>query len=279
MKIEEAKLRPSSVGENKGFTPKRLSAFSDSNRSEIVYLDVDILVPYKNQARKIFSQEELDQMAQTIKDHGIRQPLTVIKRNPEKSVYEVVSGERRLRAAKIAGLTRVPCIILLDLNKAEEIALIENIQRQDLHPVELANALLDLSEKAGWGGKTELAIKLGMNLSYVSESLKIARLPSEIKNLLSVHNIRGREVLRKICNLSNEKDQKALIQSVVNEKNNEPWEEGRSPAIRKESVLRIFIEGDVVSVQAAKLKKLTHFQRKALVDSLEDVLKSLLSIQ
>lgn len=278
MKIEEAKLRPAAVLDKKGFAPKRLSAFSDSNRSEIVYLDVDVLIPYKNQARKIFQNEELEQLAQTIKDHGIRQPLTVIKRQAEDSHFEVISGERRLRAAKMAGLKRVPCIILLDLDKAEEIALIENVQRQDLHPVELANALLELSQRRGWGGQAELATKLGMNASYVSEALKIARLPHSVKSLLSERNVRGRDVLRKVCALTGESEQIQYVEMLLEETrptNNVTWTQGRAPAVRKESVLRVFMEGDEVSVQSAKLRRLTRGQRMALAQSLEGVLAEL----
>lgn len=278
MKIEEAKLRPASALDKQGFAPKRLSAFSDSNRSEIVYLDVDVLIPYKNQARKIFQHEELEQMAQTIRDHGIRQPLTVIKRRPEEAQFEVISGERRLRAAKMAGLKRVPCIILLDLDKAEEIALIENIQRQDLHPVELANALLELSQRRGWGAQAELATKLGMNASYVSEALKIARLSDAVKDLLSQQNVRGRDVLRKVCSLPGEREQIQYVEMLLEKETtptNVTWTQGRAPAVRKESVLRVFMEGDEVSVQSAKLRRLTRDQRLALAQSLEGVLAEL----
>lgn len=275
MKIEEAKLRPAQSPTKDGFSPKRLSAFSDSNRSEIVYLDVDVLIPYQNQARKVFDESELEHLAQTIKDHGVRQPLTVIKRHPEGQYFEVVSGERRLRASKMAGLKRVPCIILLDTDKAEEIALIENIQRQDLHPIELANALKDLAARRGWGGQAEVAQKLSMKPSYVSETLKLTRLPLEVQNELCAQNVRGRDILRKLCNIEGEREQMAFIRSLMDEKMGVTWTEGRTPAVRKESVLRVFIEGDEVSVQSAKIKRLTRDQRQALAQSLELVLEEL----
>ena len=89
----------------------------DKFRGEYYHLNVDILVPFKNQVRQVFHQSEIDSLAETIEAHGVRQPLTVLKRADGK--YEVVSGERRLRAAKSIGLTKVPCIIIEDADQAE----------------------------------------------------------------------------------------------------------------------------------------------------------------
>ena len=274
MKIDEAKLRKPEK-KSEGFAPKRLSAFSDSTRSEIVYLDIEVLAPYRKQARQFFHDESIDQLAATIKEHGVRQPLTVIKRNSEEPYFEVVSGERRLRASKIAGLNRVPCIIITDWEKAEEIALIENIQRQDLHPVELANAISSLAENRGWGGQAEVAKKLGMGASQVSELLKLRKLDKDIQDSLISHNLRGRDVLRKLCSMHSDREQKLYIGMLMEEKRELPWKEVRSAAVRKESVLRVFMEGDEVSLQSAKLKNLTFDQRQALAHSLEALLEEL----
>ena len=156
MKLDQAKTRENTDGAlGRTALSKRVSVLNDTQRSEITYLSIEKLLPYRNQARTIFNEEELNALASTIKEHGIRQPLTVLRVATEEDdvAFEVVSGERRLRAAKIASLSKVPCIIIDDHQKAEEIALIENIQRQDLHPVELARSLKLLTEHRGWGSQ------------------------------------------------------------------------------------------------------------------------------
>ncbi len=122
----------------------------DGNIGEFFYLNVENLKTYSKQARKCFDLEELNKLAETIREHGVRQPLSVIK-TEEPGIYQVISGERRLRAAKISGLEKVPCIILSDTAKVEEIAVIENIQRADLYPIELSNAYTSLLKSFNHG--------------------------------------------------------------------------------------------------------------------------------
>ena len=114
----------------------RVSIGFEDEVGEFYYFSVDDLIPYKNQARSIFDEDEINKLSDTIKQHGVRQPLSIIKSKIVLDKYEVVSGERRLRAAKLAALKKVPCIIIKDEKDADEISLIENIQRQDLHPLE-----------------------------------------------------------------------------------------------------------------------------------------------
>src|SRR3990167_11470488 len=111
----------------------RVSIGFEDEVGEFYYFSVEDLIPYKNQARTIFDEEEINKLSETIKEHGIRQPLTILKSINSPNKYEVVSGERRLRAAKLVGLKKVPCIIIRDERHADEISLLENIQRQDLH--------------------------------------------------------------------------------------------------------------------------------------------------
>ncbi len=174
MKINDAKVRETSDALKKPTDfSNRTSAFTDQHRTEITYLSVQQLVPYRNQARVIFDQTEIDALAETIKEHGIRQPLTVLRIDSDVVHFEVVSGERRLRAAKQLGLLKVPCIIITDEHKAEEIALIENVQRQDLHPVELARTLKKLMDKIGYGAQSELKSKVGLSQPKISELVKL----------------------------------------------------------------------------------------------------------
>jgi ParB family chromosome partitioning protein len=116
----------------------------------------------------------------------------------EPGVYQVISGERRLRAARIAKLEKVPCIILSDEAHAEEIAVIENIQRSDLHPTELAEAYSSLLKNFNHGDQSKLAKKLAVSNSHISETLSLSKLPEEIKNFLVEKNISKRSILRKL---------------------------------------------------------------------------------
>lgn len=273
MKIDDAKIRSSvELTPKKSFLAKRTSAFNDFNRSEIIYLSIDRLIPYKNQARKYFDQEELERLASTIKEHGIRQPLTVLPIQSEQATYEVVSGERRLRAAKIAGLLKVPCIVLQSSEKAEEIALIENIQRQDLHPIELSRALRKICEVRGWGGQTELKEKLGIALSTISELLKLGDFSDEVQEKLLEKNIRGREYFRKLFSLNSEEER---LQE-INQFNFTPHSKTSATTnVGVRSLLRLVMGPEGIKIQKAKLKNLTQTEKEKVKNALVEVINEL----
>lgn len=269
MKIDNAKTRPLSADlETTKNSSKRLSLLSEGLRSEIVYLEIPMLVPYKYQARRSFSPEELQSLADTIKEHGIRQPLTVLKSDIQEGFFEVVSGERRLRAAKMVGLKKVPCIILAHRDQAEEIALVENIQRQDLHPIELAKALKTLIDKAGWGAQSGLEKKIGIAQSQISELLKLTELPESVQEQLLLKNYRGRDNLRNLFQLKTEEEQLNYI-----EKTDAPKSE--SVAKKTFSVLRISYDQNFVKVQKQTLKKLNFEQREEVINILKDIINEL----
>lgn len=241
----------------------RKGAGAEKQVGEYYYLKTDSLLPYKNQARKVFDDEEINQLAQTIREHGIRQPLSVIPSETKKDFFEVVSGERRLRAARLAGLDVVPCIILKDFSKAEEIALVENIQRADLHIVEFANAVASLSENVKWGEVSEIANKVGKSVSTISEALSIARLPEYIKEHLIEKNIRSRDVIRKLLTL----DDVSMKKFLGIEK------EGISS--RSFSVVRITRVEDGYKVQDRGIKKLSEEDKISLKAQLESIIAKL----
>jgi ParB family chromosome partitioning protein len=168
---------------------------------EYYFLKIDSLLPYKNQARKIFNDEEIKELSETIKEHGIRQPLSVISSDTQKERFEVISGERRLRAAKLAGLEVVPCIIVKDATRVEEVALIENVHRSDLHIVEFADAVAALAKNQKWGDVSEIAKKIGKPLSEVSRALAISKFPQEVKSYLLSKGIGSRDVVRKLIGM------------------------------------------------------------------------------
>jgi len=209
------------IGESKSFS-KRSSVITESGVGEYIFIKTERLKPYEKQARKVFDEESISGLAETIKQHGIRQPLTVLKSDIEGE-YRVISGERRLRAAKLLNMERVPCIILSDNDNPEEISLVENLQRVDLHPIELGEAYLALlSEKEKWGGVSELANKIGVSKQSLSEKLVYAQsIPVEIKDYVVQKNLRNRILLRHI---SKEKDIEKIKQLIgMNQKTKENY--------------------------------------------------------
>lgn len=243
----------------------RASIGMDKFVGEYYYIEVQKLVPYKNQARKIFDQDELKNLADTIREHGIRQPLTVLKSLRQDGVFEVVSGERRLKAAMLVGLEKVPCIIIDDEESAAEIALIENIQRQDLHPIELARGLKLLVDKIGWGAQSELERKLGLPQSRISEYLSLLQLTPEMQDLAIQHNYTGRDNLLSLLKV----DDAQQIQNRIMGKASE------SPAKTSFSVLRVSFNMGEVKVQNAAFKKLSSEQKNAIKDKLQQLIDEL----
>jgi ParB/RepB/Spo0J family partition protein len=151
---------------------------------QIRFIALDQLTPFSKQARQSFDDQDLQALAETIKEYGLRQPLTVLQKEEELTRFEIISGERRYRAARLAGLQKVPCIILADSRQAEEIALIENIQRTDLTPLELGNGYAQLIASGRFRNADEIASRLGAPRSQVFEYLQYARFPERVKEAL-----------------------------------------------------------------------------------------------
>src|SRR3546814_165865 len=198
--IDEKHYQNAIPGKNSNL---RASIGREKTVGEYYFLKTDSLIPYSKQARKIFREEEINQLADTIREHGIRQPLTVISSENNIDKFEVISGERRLRAAQLIGLEVVPCIIIKDSERAEEIALIENIQRSDLHPIEFSEAILSLTTNSKWGDISKIAEKIGKSISTISEAVSIANLPQDIKSYLIENNIKRKDIIRILTLLDN----------------------------------------------------------------------------
>lgn len=151
---------------------------NNDNTNQVVELDVNLIVPNQNQPRKNFSDIELKELADSIKEFGILQPI-ILKKSGEN--YELIAGERRLRASKLAGLTKIPAIIRdYDLKQSFELALIENLQREDLNPMEEAIAYDKLMSSYSYT-QLELSSKLGRSRSYIANTLRLLNLPEEVK--------------------------------------------------------------------------------------------------
>src|SRR6266404_2146836 len=153
---------------------------------EIREIEIELIQPNSQQPRTTFDSEKLEELAQSIKSTGIIQPLLV---RPRGGLYELVAGERRWRAAQLAGLPRIPAIIreIAD-DKLLELALIENIQRQELNPIEEANAYKRLIESLNLT-QEEVAQRVGRDRTFITNYLRILKLPSEIQLLLETEKL------------------------------------------------------------------------------------------
>ena len=150
-------------------------------KDAVVNLNINQVEPDRNQPRKTFNEDELNDLADSIKAHGIFQPLLVMKKD---DYYEIVAGERRWRAAKIAELKEVPCIIR-DFSEKEKVTiqLIENIQRADLNPIDEAKAYRRLIEEFNMK-QDELAESVGKNRTTISNSMRLLNLADEVQDML-----------------------------------------------------------------------------------------------
>lgn len=155
-------------------TARKRSGLFDSQR--VLYLPVEYIVPNPNQPRTMFVREGLEELAESIAEHGILQPLSV---REVRGRYQLISGERRLRAARMAGLATVPCIVV-DASDTESalLALVENLQRRDLDFMEEAVALRRLIVQHGLS-QEEAARKVGKSQSAVANKLRLLKLPED----------------------------------------------------------------------------------------------------
>ena len=165
-------------------------------RGGIVYLRTDELTPNPVQPRKRFDDESLEELSDSIKSYGILNPLTVRLRCGK---YELVAGERRLRAAKLAGLEEVPCILIdVNMEDASLIALVENLQRRDLDFIEEALGISQLIRMFGMS-QEEAARRIGKSQSAVANKLRLLKLPSDVLESLRQNGLterHGRALLR-----------------------------------------------------------------------------------
>jgi ParB-like partition proteins len=153
-----------------------------AEREGIDNVGIDDIKPNVNQPRKTFSPEGLEDLAASIREHGVIQPIIV---RPSGKGYEIVAGERRWRAARIAGLKTVPCLVR-DLSDRENMlfAIIENMQREDLNPIEEAEGIEGMMKEYGLT-QAEVSSSVGKSRPYITNSLRLLRLPDEIKELMA----------------------------------------------------------------------------------------------
>lgn len=155
---------------------------SEANKEDINFIEIDEIAPNESQPRKTFNKEKLEELARSIKTHGVIQPIVVRKQG---SHYEVVAGERRWRAARIAGLSEVPCIVR-ELTDEQNmlVAIIENVQREDLNPIEEARGIRAMIEDCELT-QDEVAKAVSKSRPYITNVLRMLKLPDAVLDMVS----------------------------------------------------------------------------------------------
>ncbi len=181
---------------------------------EILQIPVEDIIPNRFQPRISFDEKALNDLASSIKQHGIIQPL-VVRRLGEK--YEIIAGERRYKAATRAGLTSVPAVITeIDDRTSAEVALVENVQRKDLTAIEEARSYKNLLEKNGMT-QEEIAKKMGISQSAVANKLRLLNLSERVQEALLNEKISERHA-RSLLVLSNQEEQDKWLDKIINER-------------------------------------------------------------
>lgn len=197
---------------------KQIHEIQDNHNSNLV--PISKIKPSRYQPRTHFNQESLKELAQSIEEQGLIQPLVVARASAStingEQEYELIAGERRWRAAQIAGLTQVPIVIKNVSDKKQfQIALVENLQREDLNPIEEAFAFRRLIEEFNLT-QEELAKTIGKGRVVIANTLRLLQLPQSLQDAVSSGSISAGHA-RTLVSLSDESAQKELSQRILNE--------------------------------------------------------------
>lgn len=188
----------------------------------VYWIDIDRIVPNPYQPRREFTEEGLRSLADSIRQYGVLQPLVVTRTEKEKpeggleSIYELIAGERRFRASKLAGLKQLPVVIRTgesNLTKLE-LAIIENLQREDLNAIDRAKALQKLVEEFGIS-HAETAAKIGKSREYVSNSIRLLALPEHIQNAVIGKEISEGHARSLLALAGREQEQETLFREII----------------------------------------------------------------
>lgn len=182
--------------------------------SQVIQVNLDDIIPNRFQPRIAFDEKGLQELSASIKEHGIIQPLVLRKLGNK---YEIIAGERRYKAATMAGLTTVPAVISnIDDNKSAEVALVENIQRRDLTPIEEARSYKNLLDK-GYLTQEELAKKMGLSQSAIANKLRLLNLDETVQQALLDGKISERHA-RSLLSIENKEEQKEWLNKIISER-------------------------------------------------------------
>lgn len=206
-------LIPNAIGESKKKNVEKEAEIEKENNAETL-VKITKVEPNREQPRKNFNEDALQELADSIKEHGILQPILVKDR---KDHYEIIAGERRWRAAKLAGLKEVP-VIIRDLSDQEivEIALIENIQREDLNPIEEAQAYKKLLTEFNLK-QDEVAERVSKSRTAVTNSMRLLKLCDEVQQMV-IDDMISTGHARAILSIEDPEEQYTLAQRIFDEK-------------------------------------------------------------
>lgn len=183
----------------------------ENNEYKEVFVNISLVEPNRNQPRKEFDKNALSELANSIKQYGILQPIIVQK---NEDMYEIIAGERRWRAAKEAGLTEVPVITRdYDKQKIMEISIIENIQRENLNPIEEAMAYQSLMEEYGLKHE-ELAERVSKNRSTITNSMRLLKLSDNIQQMIIDGKISAGHA-KVLLSVENTSEQEKIAQELI----------------------------------------------------------------
>ena len=226
----------------------------NEKEGRVIFIPVESIMPNRCQPRTRFEQESLERLSNSIKEYGIIQPLTV-RENPEKSSYssfqyELIAGERRLRAAKQIGIKEVPCIIIeSDTKKSAELAIIENLHRDDLNIFEEASAIASLIALHKLT-QEQIAIQLSLTQASIANKLRLLKLSEPEKSVILSNNLTERHARALLRIKSADERQRTLSHIVANSLNVKQTEEYidkliAPPELKQET--RIYNYQDLIS--------------------------------
>ena len=189
-----------------------ITAAEDKKGSELKELKLTDIIRDEDQPRHEFSQEAIEALAASVKEHGVLQPIVVTK---EDGKYKIVAGERRWRASKIAGLDKIPAIIrTLDSQNRLELSIIENAQREDLNAIELATAYAKLKTQFNLSSK-DIAAKVGKSEASVQNTMRLLNLPDDVKKIMVKEKL-SEGVMRPLVS-ADEKTVKKVLPKIIKE--------------------------------------------------------------
>lgn len=185
-----------------------------NQENEVIYLYVDDIIPNRFQPREIFDEKALNELANSIKEHGVIQPIIVRK---VEDRYEIIAGERRYKASILAGLTRIPALVRnMDDKESAKVALLENLQRKNLTPIEEARTFQKILELDNLT-QEELGRTMGKSQAAVANKLRLLALPNEVQEALLKEQISERHA-RSLLNLSSSEEQIDLLNKIINQR-------------------------------------------------------------
>ena len=265
-KISDFSINSSSVNEGISTEEERkiVDEYKKDNRNEFLEIDVALIEPNPEQPRTNFKEDKLQELANSINDKGVLEPILVRQVNGGK--YQIIAGERRWQASRIARKTKIPAIVLkLEDNEVLEASLIENIQRDDLNPIEEAYAYKRLMDKMNYT-QAELAKAVSKGRSTIANAIRLLDLPENAQEAMFNGKITAGHA-RAILSVPSEKGRQKLVERIINEKLN----------VRETETLARLLSMKPSAVKT-KAKKLPS-EYKAIAKALKEVLKTPVKIK